>query len=75
MVTKDDYLACLENFTTEDKVTDKRAAIAYVHCYKKCYGFEAEVAADVTAAAECAAGINNDSDCKTWKTACDTVLF
>ena len=64
MVTKADYLDCLLNFTTEQRVTDKRAAIAYVHCYKKCYGFEAEVAADVTAAAECAKGIANDSDCK-----------
>ena len=75
MVTKADYLTCLLNFTTEQNVTDKRAAIAYVHCYKKCYGFEAEVAADVTAAAECAKGIDDDSDCKELKDACDEVLF
>jgi hypothetical protein len=73
--TRADYLTCLLNFTTEQKVTDKRAAIAYVHCYKKCYGFEAEVAADVTAAAECAKGIENDSDCKELQEACDEVLF
>jgi hypothetical protein len=75
MDTKADYLACLLNFTTEEKVTTKPAAIAYVHCYKKCYGFEAEVAADVTAAAECAKGIEDDSDCKELKEACDEVLF
>jgi len=65
----------LLKFTTELKVTDKPAAIAYVHCYKKCYGFEAEVAAEVTTAAECAAGTEEDSDCKELKEACDEVLF
>jgi len=39
MDNKADYLDCLVKFTTEAKVTTKPAAIAYVDCYKKCYGF------------------------------------